>query len=130
MSKTRGVHRQYDTNGQRGIRPGPSQPKVGPSDPTPLAGQPVPGAFPKTVFTMCQSKSVRGVSNVGNVVKRLNLAARSSWINGQPKKWGSRAQSSARATPYSSYKNPHAPPDRGCEESEVYLPIVLQVHSL
>jgi hypothetical protein len=48
--------------------------KSGPASPTPLVGRPVPSAFPKTIFTMCQSKSVRGVSNVGKAVEQLNLA--------------------------------------------------------
>jgi hypothetical protein len=102
MSKIRGVHGQYDTKGRRGTRLGPSQPKVGP------AGQ-VLLHLQKTVFTTCQSKSIRGVSNVEKAVERLNLAARPSCMVGQPDKWISRAQSSVRAPHYSSYKYPHAP---------------------
>jgi hypothetical protein len=34
-----------------------------------LASRPGPGAFPKAIFTMCQSKSVRRVSNVGKAVE-------------------------------------------------------------
>jgi hypothetical protein len=119
MSKIRGVHGQYDMEGQHGTRPKPSQLKVGLAGPTPLADRPGPGKFPKNVFTTWQSKSVRGVSNVGNTVERLNLAARPSCMADRPNKWASRAQSSARALPYSSYKYPHAPPSRKCEESEV-----------
>jgi hypothetical protein len=48
---------------------------LGPAGPTPLAGRPGPVVFPKTIFTTCQSKSVRGVSNVGEVVEQLNVAA-------------------------------------------------------
>jgi hypothetical protein len=51
---------------------------------------------------MCQSKSVRGVSNVGKVVQGGNLA-------GWPVKWASRVQSLATAPPYSSYKYHGAP---------------------
>jgi hypothetical protein len=65
-----------------------------------------------SIFTTCQSKSVRGVSNVEKAMERLNVAVR-------PDKWASRAQSSARALSYSSYKYPSAPPGRKCEESEV-----------
>jgi hypothetical protein len=119
MSKTSSVHGQYDTKGRRGTRPRPSQPKVGPTGPTPLAAPPSPGVFPKTIFTTCQSKSVRGVSNVGKAVERLNVAARPSFLAGQHDKWSSPAQSSDRALPYSSYKYPGAPPSRKCEESEV-----------
>jgi hypothetical protein len=119
MSKTRGVHGQYDTKGQRGTRPRPSQPKVGLTGPTPLAGWPGPGTFPKTIFTTCQSKSIRGVSNMGKVVKQLNVAARPSFMADRPDKWASHVQSSSRAQPYSSYKYPRAPPGRKCEESEV-----------
>jgi hypothetical protein len=102
--------------GQCGTRP---RPKVGPVGPTPLVGRPGPGVFPKTVFTTFQSKSVRGVSNMGKMVERLNVAARPSFMAGQPDKWASCAQSLARAPPYSSYKYPDAPPGRKCEESEV-----------
>jgi hypothetical protein len=93
MSKIKGVHEQYDTKGRRGIRPGPSRPKVGLAGPTPLVGQLGPDIFPKTVFTTCQSKSVRGVSNVGKAVERLNLVARPTCMAGRPDKWASRAQS-------------------------------------
>jgi hypothetical protein len=48
-----------------------------------------------------------------------NLAAWPSCMAGQPNKWTSRAQSSARAPPYSSYKYHGAPFHRNCEESEV-----------
>jgi hypothetical protein len=41
----------------------------GASRPPPLADRPGPVAFPKIVFTMCQSKSVRGVSNMGKAVE-------------------------------------------------------------
>jgi hypothetical protein len=119
MSKTKDVHGQYDTKGRRGTRPGPSRPKVGPASPTSLADRPGPGVFPKTIFTTCQSKSVRGVSNVGKAVEQLNLTARPSFMAGWPNKWASHAQSSARAPSYSSYKYRGAPPDRKCEESEV-----------
>jgi hypothetical protein len=119
MSKTRGVHGQYDTKGRRATRPGPSRPKVELAGPTPLAGPLGPGAFPKTIFTMCQSKSVRGVSNVGKAVERLNLAARPSCMVGRLDKWASCTHSSARAPPYSSHKYPPTPPSRKCEESEV-----------
>jgi hypothetical protein len=98
MSKIRGVHGQYDVKRQCDTRPRPSRPKVGPAGPTPFSGRLGPGAFPKTVFTMCQSKLIRGVSNVGEAVERLNLA---------------------REPPYSSYKYPHALPGRKYEESEV-----------
>jgi hypothetical protein len=125
MSKTRGVHVQYDMKGWCGKRPEPSWPKVGPGSPTPLAVRPSPGQFPKTIFTTCQSKSVRGVSNVGNAMERLNLAAQPSCMVGRPDKWASRAQCSARAPPYSSYKNHHAPPGSECEESEVWPHIEL-----
>jgi hypothetical protein len=118
MSKTRGVHGQYDTKGRRGTKLGPSQPKVGSTGPTPLASQTGPSVFPKTVFTMCQSKSVRGVSNVGKAVERLNVAARPSFMAGRLDKWASRTQSSTRAPPY-SYKYPGAPLGRKCEKCEV-----------
>jgi hypothetical protein len=111
ISKTRGVHGQYDTKRRRGTRPRPRWPKVG------LAGWPGPGVFPKTVFTTCQSKLVRVVSNVGKAAERLNVAARPSFMAGRPDKWASHAQSSARALPYSSYKYLSAPPSRRCEES-------------
>jgi hypothetical protein len=104
---------------RHGTRPGPSRPKVGPASPTPLAGRPGPSIFSKTIFTSCQSKSVRGVSNVGKMVERLNVAARPSFMAGRPNKWASRAQSLSRAPPYSSYKYPSARPGRKCEESEV-----------
>jgi hypothetical protein len=68
---------------------------------------------------MCQSKSVRGVSNVGKVMERLNVAARPRFMVDWPNKWASRTQSLARAPPYSSYKYLGAPPGRKCEESEV-----------
>jgi hypothetical protein len=119
MSKTRGVHRQYDTKGQRGTRPGPSQSKVEPVGHTPLADRPGPGVFQKTIFTTCQSKSISRVSNVKKVVERLNVAARPIFMTIWPDKWASRAQSLTRAPPYSAYKYPGAPPGRNCEESEV-----------
>jgi hypothetical protein len=119
MSKTRGVHRQYDTKGQCGTRPGSGQPKVGPVGPTPLAGLPGPGIFPKTIFTRCQNKLLRGVSNVEKVMEWLNVATRPSFMAGQPDNWASRTQSFAGAPPYSSYKYPGAPLGRKCEESEV-----------
>jgi hypothetical protein len=119
MSKTRAVHRQNDMRGRCGTRPGSSRPKVGLASPAPLADLPGPGAFWKAVFTTCQSKSVRRVTNVGKMVERLNLATRPSCMAGQPDKWASHAKSSATAPPYSSYKNPCAPPGRVCEESEV-----------
>jgi hypothetical protein len=119
MSKTRGVHEQYDMKGRRGTRPEPSWPKVGPAGPTPLADQLGPGAFPKTIFTTCQNKLVSRVSNVGKAVERLNLAAWSSCMAGRPDKWASRAQSLARTPPCFSYKYPRAPPSRKSEESEV-----------
>jgi hypothetical protein len=86
MSKTRGVHRQYDTKGQCGTRLWPNRPKVGPAGPTPLGGQRGPGVFPKTVFTTCQFKLVRGVSNVGKAVERLNVAAWPIFMVGRPNK--------------------------------------------
>jgi hypothetical protein len=113
----KGVHRQYDMEGWCGTSHGSSQPKVGPVGPTPLAGRPCPGAFPRNIFTTCQSKSVRGVSIVAKAVERLNVAARPSFMAGRPDKCTSRArpsfmagrpdkctsraQSSARAEPYS-----------------------------
>jgi hypothetical protein len=105
--------------GRRGTRPGPSQPEVGAAGHTPLAGRPSPGIIPKTIFTTCQSKSVRGVSNVGKALERLNVATRPSFMVGWPDKWASHAQSLARALPYFSYKYPAAPPGRKCEGSEV-----------
>jgi hypothetical protein len=75
--------------------------------------------FPKTIFTTCQSKSARWVSNAGKVMERLNVAAQPSFMVGRPDKWASRAQSLARALPYSSYKYPVAPPGRKGEESEI-----------
>jgi hypothetical protein len=56
---------------------------------------------------------------VGKAVERLNVAARPNFMADRPDKWASRAQSSARAPPYSSYKYPGAPLGRKCEESEV-----------
>jgi hypothetical protein len=103
MSKTRGVHGQYDTKGRCDTRPGPSRPKVGPVD------QPCPGVFPNTVFTTCQSKSVRGVSNVEKVVERLNVATWPSIIVGWPNKWASHAQSSARSPPTPPINTPVLP---------------------
>jgi hypothetical protein len=84
MSKTRGVHRQYDMKRRRGTRPGPDQPKVGPAGHTPFVGQLGPSVFPKTIFTTCQIKSVRGVSNVGKAVERLNVAAQPIFMAGRP----------------------------------------------
>jgi hypothetical protein len=110
MSKTRGVHRQYDMEGRCGTRLGPSRPKVGPVAPTRLAGPVGPDAFPKTIFTTSQTKLVRGVSNVRKVMERLNMATRPSCMAERPDKWASHVQSLARALPYSSYKYPHAPP--------------------
>jgi hypothetical protein len=119
MSKTRGAHGQYDMKGRRGTSPGPSWPTVGPAGPTPLAGRPGPGVFIKTIFTTCQSKLVRGVTNVENVVEQLNVAAWPSFMAGWPDKWASHVQSLVRVPPYSSYKYPGAPPGRKCEESDV-----------
>jgi hypothetical protein len=62
---------------------------------------------------------------VGKLVERLNVAARPSFMAGCLVKWASRAQSSARAPLYSSYKYPDAPAGRKCGESEVCPPIVL-----
>jgi hypothetical protein len=90
MSKTRGSHRQYDTRGRCGTKPGPSQAKVGLADPTPLAGRPGFGIFSKSIFNMCQLKSARRVSNVGKAVLSQSLAVR-------PNKWASRAQTLAKA---------------------------------
>jgi hypothetical protein len=42
-----------------------------------VAGQPCVGTFPKIVFTAYQSKSVRGVSNVGRQCKE------ETWLPGQ-----------------------------------------------
>jgi hypothetical protein len=56
---------------------------------------------------------------MGKVVERLNLAAWPGCMAGRADKGASRAQSSARAPPYTSYKYPRAPPDRKHEESEV-----------
>jgi hypothetical protein len=77
------------------------------------------GMFPKTIFTTCQSKSVRGVSNVEKAVQGGNLAARPSCMASRLVNWAPRAQSSAVAPPYSSYEYHGAPPSRRCEESEV-----------
>jgi hypothetical protein len=118
ISKIRGFYGQYDTKGRHGIGPKPSWIKVRPVGPTPLASRPVPSAFLETVVTTCQSKSVSGVSNVAKMVEQLNLAAWPSCMAGRPDKWASHGQSSTRAPSY-SYKNPHAPPSRECEESEV-----------
>jgi hypothetical protein len=130
MSKTRGLYGQYDMKGRRGTRPGPSWPKVGLTGHTPLARGPGPGVFPKTIFTMCQCKSVRGVSNLGKVVEQLNVAARPSFMAVWHDKWASCAQSSTRAPPYSSYKYLSAPLGRKCEESEVLPTIVLPISFL
>jgi hypothetical protein len=47
------------------------------------AGRPGPGAFLKTIFPMCQSKSIRGVSNMEKAVERLNVApGQVSWLAG------------------------------------------------
>jgi hypothetical protein len=45
------------------------QPSQGVSD------RPCVGTFPKPIFTTCQSKLVRGVSNMGKAVQGENLAA-------------------------------------------------------
>jgi hypothetical protein len=99
--------------------PGPANQKWGRPAPQPWPAGQVLGAFPKTIFTTCQSRSVRRVSILGKAVKWLNLAARLSCMAGRPDKWASRAQSSLGAPPHSSYKNPHAPHGRECEESQV-----------
>jgi hypothetical protein len=65
-----------------------------------VANRPCVGAILKTVSSTCPAEAVQ----VGN------LAARPSFMVGQPDKWASRAQSSARAPPYSSYKYHGAPP--------------------
>jgi hypothetical protein len=68
ISKTRGNHRQYDTRGQSGTKLGPSRAKVGLAGPTSFAGRPGFGVFLKSVFSTCQLKSARRVSNVGKAV--------------------------------------------------------------
>jgi hypothetical protein len=72
---------------------------VGPAGHTPLAGRPGPGVFPKIVLIMCQSQSVRGVSNVRKAVEQLIVAARPSFMAGWPDKWASRVRPEHRLTP-------------------------------
>jgi hypothetical protein len=47
---------------------------------------------------------------MGKVVQGENLAAQPSCMASRPVKWAPRAQSSATALPYSSYKYHGAPP--------------------
>jgi hypothetical protein len=51
-----------------------------------LSCRPCVGTFPKTVFTMCQSKLVIGVSNVRKVVQGGNMATQPSCMAGRPVK--------------------------------------------
>jgi hypothetical protein len=49
--------------------PGPANPKWGRPDPHPWPTGQVLAHLQNTIFTTCQSKSLRGVSNVGNAVE-------------------------------------------------------------
>jgi hypothetical protein len=118
MSKIRHRHRQYDTSKWCGINHRLNRAKVWPAGHITLVGRPCVGTFPKTASTTCQSKSVRGVSNVGKAVQLGNLAAWPSCMTGRPIKWAPCAQFLATTPPY-SYKYHGTPPGRKCEESEV-----------
>jgi hypothetical protein len=73
----------------------------------------------KNSFVYLSSRdSAQGIQ-CPKVVQGGNLAARPSFMADRLDKWASRAQYSARAPPYSSYKYHGAPPGRKCEESEV-----------
>jgi hypothetical protein len=61
------------------------------------------------------------------VMQGGNLATLGSCMADRPNKWASRAQSSARAPPYCSYKYHGAPPGRNCEETP---PRGFQIQSL
>jgi hypothetical protein len=119
MSKIRHSHKQYDMKKWRDIKHKLNRAKVWSAGHITLAGRPCVGTFPKTVFTTCQSKSVRGVYNVGKAVQGANLSAQPSCMAGRPVKWAPCAQSSATTLTYSSYKYHGAPIGRKCEESEV-----------
>jgi hypothetical protein len=63
MSKIRHSHREYDTKGWCGKKPGPNWANVGPAGPTSLAGRPGVGPFSNSSLPMCQGRSVLGASN-------------------------------------------------------------------
>jgi hypothetical protein len=67
---------------------------------------------------MSRRGSVQGIQ-CPKAVQGGNLASWPSCMADRPAKWASRAQSLARAPPYSSYKYHGAPPSRNYEESEV-----------
>jgi hypothetical protein len=76
-----------------------------------LAGRPCVGTFPKTVLSTCPAEAVLKVSNTQRRCKEETwLPSKVAWPVGRPDKWASRAQSSARTPPYSSYKYHGAPP--------------------
>jgi hypothetical protein len=125
MYKIRHIHIQYDTRKWRGIKHRLNRAKVWPAGHITLADRPCVGTFPKIVFTTCQSKSVGGVSNVGNIVQGGNLVARPSCMASRLVKWAPCAQSSATTPPYSSYKYQGAPSRQKVWREWGLAPIVL-----
>jgi hypothetical protein len=94
--------------------------KVWPACHITLTGRPWVGASPKTILSTCPAEVVLMVSNAQRLCKEETWPPdQVAWPVGQPDKWTSREQSSARAPPYSSFKYHNAPPGRKCEESEV-----------
>jgi hypothetical protein len=113
MSKIRHSHKQYDMRKWCGIKHRLNRAKVWSAGHITLASQPCVGTFLKPVFTTCQSKLIRGVSNVGKAVQGGNVATRPSCMSGRHIKWAPCAQSLATTPPYSSYKYHDAPLAKG-----------------
>jgi hypothetical protein len=89
MSKIRHSHREYDTRGWCGTKPGPNWAKVGPVGPTSLAGRPGVGAFSNSALPTCQGMLVHGVSNA------QSQCGHKTWPPGWPDKWAPWAPLSA-----------------------------------
>jgi hypothetical protein len=77
MSKIRHSHREYDTRGWCGTKPGPNRSKVGPT--APLHGWPARcWCFSSYTLPTCQGRSVHGVSNA------QSQCGQETWLPGHP----------------------------------------------
>jgi hypothetical protein len=75
MSKMRHSHRQYETRGRCGTKPGPSRGKLVPAAPTFLASRLEFGVFSKTVSYTCQGRSVMPKVGAARILGRPTTLA-------------------------------------------------------
>jgi hypothetical protein len=83
MSKIRNSHREYDTRGWCGTKPGPNWAKVGLAGPTSLVNRPGVGAFSNSAFPTYQGRSVHGASNAQSRFGQVSWPpSHPSWLTG------------------------------------------------